>query len=246
MAEAFADDRDFPYAPPFQGSSLQKTVHDRRPFEILLPDSKQPSFAMPFATRWYSEPRDVSSYEFVAVYKQALEAAGWNVARAAVAGDAVVVAHYAKNGRDLWLYTRADGTQQSMSVDDFGAEAEASKLKQELGSAGHVALYGIYFDTDSSVPRPESETTLLEVLQLLRSDPSLRLEIQGRTDDTGSQEHNASLSDARAASVRKWLTDHEIAAARLTSKGYGSTKPVADNHTPEGRAKNRGVELAKP
>ena len=66
-----------------------------------------------------------------------------------------------------------------ISVADFGADAEASKLKRELGAAGHVALYGIYFDTDSSTPRPESEATLLQVLQLLKGDPALRLEVQG-------------------------------------------------------------------
>jgi Outer membrane protein and related peptidoglycan-associated (lipo)proteins len=79
----------------------------------------------------------------------------------------------------------------------------------------------------------------------MTSDASLRLEVQGHTDDSGSPEHNAKLSGDRAASVKDWLTAHGIAASRLASKGYGATKPVADNHTPEGKAKNRRVELAR-
>ena len=77
----------------------------------------------------------------------------------------------------------------------------------------------------------------------MTGDASLRLEVQGHTDDSGSPEHNAKLSGDRATSVRDWLIAHGIAASRLTSKGYGATKPVADNHTPEGKAKNRRVEV---
>ena len=80
---------------------------------------------------------------------------------------------------------------------------------------------------------------------VMTGDASLRLEVQGHTDDSGSPEHNARLSGDRAASVKDWLIAHGIAASRLTSKGYGATKPVADNHTPGGRAKNRRVDLAR-
>ena len=81
----------------------------------------------------------------------------------------------------------------------------------------------------------------------MTDDKALRLEIQGHTDNTGTPQHNEALSAARAASVQAWLTAHGIATDRLTSKGYAATMPVADNRSPEGRAKNRRrVELAKP
>jgi len=230
--ERIADTQDFPYAPPFPGATLQKTTHDPKPFEIVLPGGGASSYATPFASKWYAEPHDVASYEFVAVYRHALEGAGWDVVRGSVAGDAVVIAHYAKNGRDLWLYTRADGSQQYIAVADFGAEAESSGLRKQIATVGHVALYGIYFDTDIATPRPESETTLQQVLHLLTDDKALRLEIQGHTDNTGTPQHNEALSAARAASVQAWLTAHGIAADRLTSKGYAATKPVADNGSP--------------
>lgn len=243
QGETVTASENLPYALPLPGSRMEASVSDHRSFEVVLPNTHQPFFAVADLTRWYDEPPGVSSYEFVAVYRKALEAAGWDVIRGQVAGDAVVIAHYAKSGRDIWLYTRGDGNKQNINVVDYGAQSKASSLKQQLARDGHVALYGIYFDTGSSVPRPESEATLQNVQQLVMADTGLRLEVQGHTDDTGTADHNAALSDARAASVRQWLTAHGIAASRLASKGYGATRPVADNHTPEGKAKNRRVEL---
>jgi outer membrane protein OmpA-like peptidoglycan-associated protein len=243
--ETIAGNADYPYAPPFPGGSLQKIEHAPHNLAITPKNASQPLILHTAETRWYAIPRDVSPYEFVTVYRRALEKTGWSIEREGIGSDGNVWAHYAKNGRDVWLLTRAQGGQQSINVVDAGAESAAAKLKQELAAAGHVALYGIYFDTDSATPKPESETTLQHVQQLMTSDASLRLEVQGHTDDSGSPEHNAELSGDRAASVRNWLTAHGIAASRLTSKGYGATRPVADNHTPEGKAKNRRVELAK-
>ena len=244
--EKLDDVRDFPFAAPFPGSKLLKTVHDAKPFEIFLPGTNQSSYVTPKATKWYSEPKGVSSYEFTSVYRKALEAAGWVVVRGFVGGDAVVVAHYGKNGRDIWLSTHSDGVQQSIAIADTGAETQESNLQKQLRTEGHVALYGIYFDTDIATPRPESEPTLQHLLELLTNDAALHLEVQGHTDTTGTVPHNEQLSAARAASVKQWLVDHGIAADRLTSKGYAATKPVADNKSPEGRAKNRRVEVAKP
>ncbi len=242
--EKLNDAKDFPFAQPLPGSKFLKTQHDPRPFEVALPGG--PSlFVNAKATKWYQEPAGVSSFEFVAIYRQALEAAGWVVTRGAVAGDAVVIAHYGKDGRDIWLYTRGDGSQQSISIADNGEATQETALQKQLREEGHVALYGIYFDTDISIPRPESGPTLQHILELLQNDTALSLEVQGHTDSTGTVEHNEKLSAARAASVRQWLADHGIAAGRLTSKGYASTKPVADNKSPEGRAKNRRVEIAK-
>jgi OmpA-OmpF porin, OOP family len=243
--ETVADTGDYPYASPFPGGSLQRTEHASRNLEIKPKGANQPLMFHVAETKWYTIPKDVSPYEFVTAYDRALEKSGWSIEREGVGSDGVVWAHYAKDGRDLWLCTRAQGGQQSINVADVGADSAAARLKQELASAGHVPLYGIYFDTDSATPKPESETTLQHVLQLMTGDASLRLEVQGHTDDSGSPDHNASLSGDRAASVRDWLIAHGIAASRLTSKGYGATKPVADNHTPEGKAKNRRVELAR-
>src|SRR5436190_2014513 len=82
-----------------------------------------------------------AKYEFVKVTASALEKAGWTIERTAAGSDGVVWAHYARNGRDLWLYERAQGDSQSIEVVDVGAEASAARLKEELAKSGHAALY---------------------------------------------------------------------------------------------------------
>ena len=83
------------------------------------------------------------------------------------------------------------------------------------------------------------------MIQLMKDAPDLVVEIQGHTDNTGDANADQVLSEQRATAVKTALTSAGIPANRLTAKGYGLTKPVADNATPEGRAKNRRVELVK-
>jgi len=82
------------------------------------------------------------------------------------------------------------------------------------------------------------------VLALLKKDRSLQVEVQGHTDDVGTDAYNQTLSGSQAAAVVAWLTQHGIAAKRLTSKGYGKAKPVADNASDQGRAMNHRIEIA--
>jgi outer membrane protein OmpA-like peptidoglycan-associated protein/ankyrin repeat protein len=112
-----------------------------------------------------------------------------------------------------------------------------------LAATGKVELYGIYFDSDSAVPKPESEKTLNEILSVLTNQPSLKLMVAGHTDSTNTDEYNLRLSQKRAEAVVSWLIAHGVAAARLTPKGFGKSQPVADNATAAGRALNRRVEL---
>ena len=84
-----------------------------------------------------------------------------------------------------------------------------------------------------------------EMVKLLKNNPSWKLQIEGHTDSVGGKEGNMKLSQSRAEGFRGWLVSHGIESARLTSKGFGETKPVADNATDDGRAKNRRVDLRK-
>jgi len=120
----------------------------------------------------------------------------------------------------------------------------AGDMKKALDADGHVALH-INFDTDKATLRPDAGSVIDEIGKLLQSDPSLKLSIEGHTDSTGSADHNRSLSGERAASVRSALVAKGIAADRLSTKGFGPDKPVADNGSESGRAKNRRVELVK-
>ncbi len=121
----------------------------------------------------------------------------------------------------------------------------ADDLGAQLDKQAHVDLYGIYFDTDKAILKPESDDTLNQVLALLTARPQLRLRVTGHTDAQGSDAHNLTLSQRRAEAVVAWLTNKGIAADRLQPEGDGETRPVASNATEEGRALNRRVEIAE-
>lgn len=123
--------------------------------------------------------------------------------------------------------------------------ADASKLSEELNNSGHVAVYGIHFDTAKAIIQPDSESVLAEIVKLLQDNGDLKLRVEGHTDSQGSAASNQALSQRRAQAVVAWLTAHGIASDRLSAVGLGQTKPVADNTTEDGRAKNRRVELVK-
>jgi outer membrane protein OmpA-like peptidoglycan-associated protein len=120
----------------------------------------------------------------------------------------------------------------------------ASEMEQALDDTGKIALYGILFDFDKDIIKPESKPTLDEIATLLTGKPDLKVQIVGHTDDQGGADYNLNLSKRRAASVVTALTgQYGIAADRLSSDGMGATQPVDTNDTDEGRAKNRRVEL---
>jgi outer membrane protein OmpA-like peptidoglycan-associated protein len=106
-----------------------------------------------------------------------------------------------------------------------------------------IVLPDIYFDPNSATLKLESGPDVEAVIQSLKANPSLHVEIQGHTDNTGAADRNLKISRERAASVKQWLTGNGIGAERLTSEGYGASRPIADNGTIEGRAKNRRVEF---
>jgi len=115
----------------------------------------------------------------------------------------------------------------------------------ELTTAGRIVTHGITFDVSSDVMRPESGPTLRKILKVLQEDDALKFEIQGHTDSQGGDKVNIPLSERRAQAVKTWLVGQGIEAGRLTTKGFGATKPLKQNDTPEGRAENRRVEFVK-
>lgn len=121
---------------------------------------------------------------------------------------------------------------------------DAEQMKATLDADGHVALY-VNFDTDKATLKPDAQPTLAEIVKLLTANPGLRLEVQGHTDDSGTPAHNIQLSSGRANAVLNALVAAGIDAGRLSAKGYGQTKPIADNGSEPGKAKNRRVELVK-
>jgi len=120
----------------------------------------------------------------------------------------------------------------------------ANELLQELNKNGFVALY-INFDTGKAELKHDGVAAVKEIAKLMKSNPTLKLSVEGHTDNVGDAASNKKLSEARAKSVTAAIVAGGIEAARLSAAGFGQDKPVADNRTEEGRAKNRRVELVK-
>jgi outer membrane protein OmpA-like peptidoglycan-associated protein/tetratricopeptide (TPR) repeat protein len=106
-----------------------------------------------------------------------------------------------------------------------------------------VVLKNIFFDVNKYDLKPESQVELDRVVQLMLDNPTLKIQIEGHTDDIGSAADNMKLSGNRAKAVVNYLVSKNISVTRLLAKGYGATQPIADNKTEEGRAQNRRTEL---
>lgn len=121
---------------------------------------------------------------------------------------------------------------------------KSDEIKKQLDEKGKAVLY-INFDTDKAILKADGKEAVAEIAKTMNGDKSLKVSIDGYTDNTGSPDHNLKLSQARAETVKEELIRSGIADNRLSAKGYGQENPVADNSTEEGKAQNRRVELVK-
>lgn len=108
-----------------------------------------------------------------------------------------------------------------------------------------IITHGINFDVNKAIIKPESMGTLNSIVKLMKDNPEVKFEVGGHTDSDGDDGANMKLSQARADAVRTQLISMGVDAARLSAKGYGESKPVADNSSFEGKANNRRVEFVK-
>jgi OmpA-OmpF porin, OOP family len=115
--------------------------------------------------------------------------------------------------------------------------------KAKMTKQGAYYFGNIYFDFDKSIVKPYSRPILDNVVEYMKKNPEVKMEIQGHTDIMGSEEYNIRLSNARANAVKKYIIAKGISADRLRTKGFGKTRPVAPNKTKSGRAKNRRIEF---
>ena len=153
-----------------------------------------------------------------------------------------------KMGRSnrIRVYMNGWNAEHPRMIADLRIMAGGQELYDALEANGRVATQGIYFDTGSDRLRPESTPTLKEIGDMLKAHPDLRILIEGHTDSTGNPQSNQVLSEKRAAAVKAFLeAEYGIQGSRLETRGFGDTKPVGDNKTPEGRQANRRVELVK-
>ena len=158
-----------------------------------------------------------------------------------------------KDGNTYWMTiynfnggaTEASGYRISViEVEGMKQEITANEMFEKVNAGTSVALY-INFDTGKSTISSESQTLVEELYKMVNANPSLKIMVEGHTDNVGNQGSNQTLSEQRAASVKQALVSKGIAPERISTKGFGQDKPISDNTTEEGKAKNRRVEIKK-
>ena len=121
----------------------------------------------------------------------------------------------------------------------------AVPLYDKFLTNGKFVTTGIKFDVAKASIKPESMGTINYVVKMMTDHPELNFSVEGHTDSDGESASNQKLSEARAKAVTETMINAGISADRLSSKGYGETKPMTSNDTPEGKAQNRRVEFVK-
>lgn len=138
-----------------------------------------------------------------------------------------------------------EGTPPNVAVDERGCPVPTSRRESELLDTGMIRLSTVRFQSGKAELRPESYDSLREVGLILAKWPQLRIEIGGHTDSVGAEDFNQKLSEERAQAVFRWLLENfpSASTSQYTVRGYGESRSIDTNDTPEGRAENRRVEF---
>jgi outer membrane protein OmpA-like peptidoglycan-associated protein len=202
-----------------------------------------------------SAQKQPSPLQVIRNYQNAVKAIGGEVVyeRLPKDGDGgETTLKVATGGKEVWVRVEpgifsAPTQSYKLQVVEVAAMQQvvsANKLLDELNRNGFIALY-VNFDTGKSDLKADGRATVAEIVKMMKAAPSLRIAIEGHTDNVGQAAANKALSEARARSVMKAVVEGGVEAARLSAAGFGPERPIADNRGEDGRAKNRRVELVK-
>jgi OmpA-OmpF porin, OOP family len=159
----------------------------------------------------------------------------------------VLTAKIVRENVEVWTDVWSMGDDYTVTVVEkqlMHQDIAASDMLDAINKNGFIAL-DIHFDTGKSTIKSESDPILEQIVQLLKGNADLKLSVEGHTDNVGDAKSNQKLSEERAKSVVAALTKAGVEGSRLSTAGFGQDRPVADNRSEEGRAKNRRVELVK-
>lgn len=260
--EAVAGTQDFPYLPALPGARLIATKHIAEPLEVrpATADDEAVLAGSSYLQKIYDfsaalmagRPARLAPLDFIATFRDALFAAGWQLIgvtkreEPAVQTETVnVAASYAANGRLIFarMSQEPDGPYH-VNVADVGAEDWTTALANDC----RIRAHSIQFDLDRATLRPEATPTLEKLAATLAARTAPAVEVQGHSDNIGPAGDAARqrLSETRARAVVAWLVEHGVPAAKLSSQGYGKTRPIAANDSDLGRALNRRIEIVRP
>jgi outer membrane protein OmpA-like peptidoglycan-associated protein len=181
-------------------------------------------------------------------YENAIKAVGGQVINS---DNTASVMKVTRNGVEVWAEVQAtlnhSGRHYFLHIierEPMQQVITADAMAAAIDKDGFIAL-DIHFATGKAEILPESQPIVDEIVSLLKKRPTLRVGVEGHTDNTGTAALNKTLSEARAKAVADAIAAAGITASRVVSAGYGQERPIGDNRTEEGRAKNRRVEIVK-
>ena len=250
-----SDVLEHPVVKPIAGSQLLADSSSREDFGELRVDYKgelgEQRLAEGVEWKLVYQIAAMSRDEIKANYTRGVQAIGgerYGLSRATRANFRIPTA----DGGVSWLklVLKSKGIYELEIIDEAPLEVavvlDAEGFTKRLLEEGRVSIYEILFATEQDRLLPGSGVALDVISQVLIAQPSLSVEIQGHTDSTGTVGGNQQLSANRAATVKAALALYGVPAARMRTKGYGDTMPIADNTTEEGRRLNRRVDFALP
>jgi len=162
----------------------------------------------------------------------------------------VIYASFKRNDKQYYMTLRTFNPGYTLNILEvaemqFDVEIiDVDTILHKLEKEGHIALY-INFDTGKSTIKPESNELIDEIVAALKSKSDMKVKLEGHTDNVGTPADNKKLSNDRANAVMNAIVAKGINKSRLSAEGFGLEKPIADNSTEAGRAKNRRVEMVK-
>ncbi len=256
-----AGSKDHPLLTRYPGSFITEYKHNYDASEFTVgtdggaPKHQRIEGDRTFLRYFYDSPEhQPSALELIRNYQNAIKAIGGEVVYERLPTDDDLGETTLKvdtGGKEFWIKVApefgAPTQNYTLDIVEIAAMSQvvsANKMLDELNKNGYIALY-INFDTNKWDLKDDGRATVKEIVAMMKASPSLKLSVEGHTDNVGSAPANKTLSENRARSVMNAIVAGGIDASRLSAVGYGQERPIADNRSEEGRAKNRRVELVK-
>lgn len=213
-------------------------------------------FSITYDFNFDSGEKEKSPFQVIKNYENAVKKNGGEMIYKntnALDADLEATFHLVSKDKEYWVKISSFGgtansvehyTLYVLEMEPMKQEIQASDMLKALKKEGFIALY-INFETGKSDIKIESQPIIDQIVKMLKQSNDLKISIEGHTDNVGSDKSNQILSENRAKSVMNAIISQGVNKSRLTFKGWGAFKPIADNRTEEGKAKNRRVEIVK-